>query len=292
MRFSYAESMTDPSYYLPLAQAAEEAGYDSMVVPDSICYPEALRHHLSVQPGRDPGVPRGQAVPRAVLAHPGHGSGDRADPLRHVRDQASDPPAGPYRQAGQLYRRAHGQPPSAGRGHQPVARGLRDLRGALGAPGQANGRGDRRHARAHGRRVLRVPRRGLRRALDKDVPDAESPRSDPDRRAPRGRPPARPPSTATGGCTVAATLPTCRACSTRLAELRTTADRTQALRDARHLPRCLQSRRSQALGGARCHRRHRRLPLALRRPSTDTEPLQTKIDSLRRFADDVIAKVR
>ena len=41
MRFSYAESMTDPSYYLPLAQAAEEAGYDSMVVPDSICYPSA-----------------------------------------------------------------------------------------------------------------------------------------------------------------------------------------------------------------------------------------------------------
>ena len=40
MRFSYAESMTDPSFYLPLARAAEEAGYDSLVVPDSICYPE------------------------------------------------------------------------------------------------------------------------------------------------------------------------------------------------------------------------------------------------------------
>jgi probable F420-dependent oxidoreductase len=39
VRFSYAESMTDPSYYAPLARAAEEAGYDSMVVPDSICYP-------------------------------------------------------------------------------------------------------------------------------------------------------------------------------------------------------------------------------------------------------------
>jgi len=39
MRFSYAESMTDPSFYLPLAGAAEEAGYDSMVIPDSICYP-------------------------------------------------------------------------------------------------------------------------------------------------------------------------------------------------------------------------------------------------------------
>src|SRR5579862_4503028 len=40
MRFSYAESMTDPSFYAPLARAAEEAGYHSMVIPDSICYPE------------------------------------------------------------------------------------------------------------------------------------------------------------------------------------------------------------------------------------------------------------
>jgi probable F420-dependent oxidoreductase len=40
VRFSYAESMTDPAFYLPLAKAAEDAGYDSMVVPDSICYPE------------------------------------------------------------------------------------------------------------------------------------------------------------------------------------------------------------------------------------------------------------
>ncbi|MGH9080945.1 MAG: LLM class flavin-dependent oxidoreductase [Acidimicrobiales bacterium] len=40
MRFSYAESMIDPSFYLPLAQAAEGAGYDGMVVPDSICYPK------------------------------------------------------------------------------------------------------------------------------------------------------------------------------------------------------------------------------------------------------------
>src|SRR5580692_7938164 len=40
VRFSYAESMVDPSFYLPLAKAAEDAGYDSMVVPDSLCYPE------------------------------------------------------------------------------------------------------------------------------------------------------------------------------------------------------------------------------------------------------------
>jgi len=47
MRFSYAESMTDPSFYLPLARAAEEAGYDAMVIPDSICYP---RHAESTYP--------------------------------------------------------------------------------------------------------------------------------------------------------------------------------------------------------------------------------------------------
>jgi probable F420-dependent oxidoreductase len=40
MRFSYAESMTDPSYYLPLAKAVEAAGYSSFIVPDSIAYPE------------------------------------------------------------------------------------------------------------------------------------------------------------------------------------------------------------------------------------------------------------
>jgi probable F420-dependent oxidoreductase len=47
VRFTYAESMTDPSFYAPLARAAEEAGYASMVVPDSICYP---LHSDSVYP--------------------------------------------------------------------------------------------------------------------------------------------------------------------------------------------------------------------------------------------------
>lgn len=39
MRFSYAESMIDPSFYVPLVQTAEEVGYDTFLVPDSICYP-------------------------------------------------------------------------------------------------------------------------------------------------------------------------------------------------------------------------------------------------------------
>ena len=40
MRFSYAESMCDPSHYVPLAIEAERAGFHSFTVPDSICYPE------------------------------------------------------------------------------------------------------------------------------------------------------------------------------------------------------------------------------------------------------------
>jgi probable F420-dependent oxidoreductase len=40
MRFTYAEAMTDPSYYLPLARAAEAAGYASITVADSLAYPK------------------------------------------------------------------------------------------------------------------------------------------------------------------------------------------------------------------------------------------------------------
>ena len=41
MRFHYAEAMTNPAYYIPLAQAAEAAGYYGFVIPDSLIYPKA-----------------------------------------------------------------------------------------------------------------------------------------------------------------------------------------------------------------------------------------------------------
>jgi probable F420-dependent oxidoreductase len=41
MRFSYAESMCDPAFYVPLAKAAEAAGFTTFLVPDSVMYPEA-----------------------------------------------------------------------------------------------------------------------------------------------------------------------------------------------------------------------------------------------------------
>src|SRR3954447_7064573 len=39
MRFSYAETFCDPSFLAPLAAAAEDAQYDSFVVPDSLIFP-------------------------------------------------------------------------------------------------------------------------------------------------------------------------------------------------------------------------------------------------------------
>jgi probable F420-dependent oxidoreductase len=40
MRFSLAETMCDPAQYIPLARAAEEAGFHAYTLPDSIAYPE------------------------------------------------------------------------------------------------------------------------------------------------------------------------------------------------------------------------------------------------------------
>ena len=52
MRFTYAEAMTQATYYAPLAQAAEAAGYTSMTVADSLIYP---RESDSTYPYTDTG---------------------------------------------------------------------------------------------------------------------------------------------------------------------------------------------------------------------------------------------
>jgi len=40
MRFAYHPTMCNPAYYLDLAKAAEAAGFDTLTLPDSICYPK------------------------------------------------------------------------------------------------------------------------------------------------------------------------------------------------------------------------------------------------------------
>jgi probable F420-dependent oxidoreductase len=53
MRFTYIDAMIDPSFYVPLAQAAEEAGFDSFAVPDSICFPEESDSQYPYNPDGD-----------------------------------------------------------------------------------------------------------------------------------------------------------------------------------------------------------------------------------------------
>ena len=207
MRFCYAESMTDPSFYAPLARAAEEAGFASMMVPDSICYPRALRQPVPVQSRRQPRVPGGQAVPRAVLAHPGPGRRHQPAEVHHLRAQAPRPPPGAGRQAGHLDRRAHRQPARPGRRDQPLARGLRGARGGLGHPRPAPGRGDRHPARPRGRGLLRASREDLRPAAGQDRPGARPRRSRSSSAATPTRPCAAPPGWATAGCTAGETWP-------------------------------------------------------------------------------------
>lgn len=52
MRFAYHPTMCPPEQYLPLTQAAEELGFDTVTFPDSICYP---REASSKYPYNDDG---------------------------------------------------------------------------------------------------------------------------------------------------------------------------------------------------------------------------------------------
>ncbi|MBX7160222.1 MAG: TIGR03619 family F420-dependent LLM class oxidoreductase [Acidimicrobiia bacterium] len=53
MRFTYAEALCDPAFLPPLARAAEEAGYDSFLVPDSLIYPAESDTLYPYTPGGD-----------------------------------------------------------------------------------------------------------------------------------------------------------------------------------------------------------------------------------------------
>jgi probable F420-dependent oxidoreductase len=51
VRFTTALSMIDPTFYAPLAQAAERAGFDAIHLADSICYPEHSESTYPYTPG-------------------------------------------------------------------------------------------------------------------------------------------------------------------------------------------------------------------------------------------------
>jgi probable F420-dependent oxidoreductase len=53
MRFTFAEAMCDPQQYLPLACAADRAGWHGFCVPDSIAYPEVSNSPYPYTPDGD-----------------------------------------------------------------------------------------------------------------------------------------------------------------------------------------------------------------------------------------------
>ena len=55
MEFQIAESMCDIDHYLPLAQAADEAGFDVFGLGDSILYPEVAEGKYPYTPDGDRG---------------------------------------------------------------------------------------------------------------------------------------------------------------------------------------------------------------------------------------------
>jgi probable F420-dependent oxidoreductase len=55
VRFTYSVGMPDPSYYLDLARAVEQSGWDTLSVADSVCYP---RDSSSKYPYTDDGSRR------------------------------------------------------------------------------------------------------------------------------------------------------------------------------------------------------------------------------------------
>ena len=192
MRFTYAEAMTDPTYYIPLAKAAEEAGYHAMTIADSIAYPFESDSKYPYTPDGNREFLDGKGVRRGIRPRRRALRGDHHAEVQLLRAEAPDPPARPGGQAGRLAGGGVRQPTRARRRHQPVARGLRIDGRPVRQARQADGRVHRHHQGPDIRRLLRVPRRVLRHPEDQD--DARPVRADPH---PRRR--ARRSGPATGG---------------------------------------------------------------------------------------------
>ena len=291
MRFSFAESMTDPSYYLPLARAAEEAGYDSMVVPDSICYPEVSDTTYPFNPDGTREFLEDKPFLEPFSLIPAMGA--VTERIRFVTFVIKLPIRQPVLIAKQVSSTAvlTDNRLLLGVGTSPWPEDYEICGVPWEKRGTAHGRGDRHHARPHGRRLLRVPRRDVRRPVHKDVPDAEPSRADPDRRAPRGRPPAGRPRR---GRLVARRRrprrpPGAPHAPGRAAQEHGTDTKpfeTHVISLDAYTPDGVE--RLEELGVTD-------VIVGFRWPygvEQDTETLQTKVDNLQRFADDVIAKVR
>ena len=187
MRFTYAEAMTDPTYYIPLAKAAEEAGYHAMTIADSIAYPFESDSKYPYTPDGNREFLDGKAFIEAfVLAG---ALGAVTTTLRFnffVLKLPIRPPALVAKQAGSLAALI-GNRLGLGVGTSPWPEDY-ELHGRpVRQARQADGRVHRDHQGPDHRRVLRVPRRVLRHPEDEDDSGSHRADPDPDRRPRRRR---------------------------------------------------------------------------------------------------------
>ncbi len=235
MRFSYAESMCDPAHYLPLARAAEEAGFTSFVIPDSICYPEVSDSRYPYTPDGErtfiedkPFIEPFALIPAmaAVTTRLRFTTFVVKLPIRHpvlVAKQAASVAIMSQDRFG------------FGVGTSPwpedfLVTGTEwKTRGARLDEMIAIMRG------LSGRRLLRVPRQALRLPAHQDLPDPGHAHPDPDRRPLRGGAASAPRGT-TAGCTRAATRRCSKAtCGASTISAASTAAARPAVREPRDL---------------------------------------------------------
>ena len=84
MRFSYQIGMCEADHYVPLAKAAEQAGYDGLTIPEHLLSPGG-QLQISLQQGWQPRIPGERPVSGKPDRRGRHGDRHREDPLRHLR---------------------------------------------------------------------------------------------------------------------------------------------------------------------------------------------------------------
>ena len=185
-----ANPMTTPELLDAVAEGAEARGIGTIWVGEHVVlFDEYASRYPYAEDGRIP-APPGQRAARAA-DHPLLPGGPHLDGAARDR-HAAPPPAQPglRGQGGRDARLALGRPGRPGRRRRVAEGGVRRAQRAVGAPGPAHRRVPRGAAHAVGRRPVLVPRRALRPARLRDVPQARpaAPPADPRRRRDRRRP--------------------------------------------------------------------------------------------------------
>ena len=145
MRFTYAEAMTDPTYYIPLARPPRRPGYHAMTIPDSVAYPFESDSTYPYTPDGSREFLDGKAfIESFVLTAALCAVTTTLHFNLFVLKLPIRPPALVAKQAGSLAA-LFGNRLGPRRRHQPVAGGLRTARRAVRPARQADGRVHRHH---------------------------------------------------------------------------------------------------------------------------------------------------